>query len=173
MIRGDVVSCYSIFSCMRMFCRSLFVLLYIFFWSLCCLFFFDIRILITPLVSSNSSCYATAHIQTLKTHLIGCLVIWYYNVPTDPTNRKSSGGWYMERHRGDWRWCWERLSKSPLFLSSQQVLTRDIIVAANAHSIEILEYRMKKNVLQTCHLMVSTIIWHLNKFIWVKTVITK
>ena len=27
----------------------------LFFWSLCCLFFFDIRILITPLVSSNSS----------------------------------------------------------------------------------------------------------------------
>jgi hypothetical protein len=25
-----------------------------FFWPLCCLFFFDIRILITPLVSSNS-----------------------------------------------------------------------------------------------------------------------
>jgi hypothetical protein len=25
-------------------------------WPLCCLFFFDIRILITPLVSSNSSC---------------------------------------------------------------------------------------------------------------------
>ena len=38
-----------------LFCRSLFVLLYFFFWSLCCLFFFDIRILITPLVSSNSS----------------------------------------------------------------------------------------------------------------------
>ena len=38
-----------------MFCRSLFVLLSFFFWSLCCLFFFDIRILITPLVSSNSS----------------------------------------------------------------------------------------------------------------------
>jgi hypothetical protein len=32
-----------------MFCRSLFVLLYFFFWSLCCLFFFDIRILITSL----------------------------------------------------------------------------------------------------------------------------
>jgi hypothetical protein len=29
--------------------------LYFFFWPLCCLFFFDIRILITPLVSSNSS----------------------------------------------------------------------------------------------------------------------
>ena len=39
-----------------MFCTSLFVLLYIFFWSLCCLFFFDVRILITPLVSSNTSC---------------------------------------------------------------------------------------------------------------------
>jgi hypothetical protein len=38
-----------------MFCRSLFVLLYFFFWPLCCLFFFDIRILIAPLVSSSSS----------------------------------------------------------------------------------------------------------------------
>jgi hypothetical protein len=43
-------SCYSIFS--FMFCRSLDVL---FFWPLCCLFFFDIRILITPVVSSKSS----------------------------------------------------------------------------------------------------------------------
>ena len=39
-----------------MFCRLLFVLLYFFFWPLCCLFFFDIRILITPFVSSSSSC---------------------------------------------------------------------------------------------------------------------
>jgi hypothetical protein len=30
-----------------MFCKSLFVLLSFFFWSLCCLFFFDLRILIT------------------------------------------------------------------------------------------------------------------------------
>ena len=37
-----------------MFCRSFFVLLYFFFWPLCFLFFFDIQILITPLVSSNS-----------------------------------------------------------------------------------------------------------------------
>ena len=48
-------SCYSIFSFMGMFCRLLFVLLYFFFWPLCCLFFFDLRILVTPLVSSNSS----------------------------------------------------------------------------------------------------------------------
>ena len=47
-------SCYSICSFMCMLCRSLFVLLYFFFWPLCFLFFFDIRILITPLVSSNS-----------------------------------------------------------------------------------------------------------------------
>ena len=33
-------SCYSISSFMCMFCRSLFLLLYLFFWPLCCLFFF-------------------------------------------------------------------------------------------------------------------------------------
>jgi hypothetical protein len=43
-----------------MFCRSLFVFLYFFFWPLYCLFFCDIRILITSLISSNSS-YYTAH----------------------------------------------------------------------------------------------------------------
>ena len=42
-------SCYSIFNFICMFCRSLFVLLSLFFWPLCCLFFFDIRILITSL----------------------------------------------------------------------------------------------------------------------------
>jgi hypothetical protein len=47
-------SCYSIFSFMCMFCRSFFVLLYFFCWPLCCLFF-NKRILITLLVSSNSS----------------------------------------------------------------------------------------------------------------------
>ena len=54
-------SCYSIFSFMCMFCRLLFVLLCFFFWPLCCLFFFDIRILITPLIASNSSSYKTLH----------------------------------------------------------------------------------------------------------------
>ena len=38
-----------------MFCRSLFVLLYFFFWPLCCLSFSDLRILIAPLESSNYS----------------------------------------------------------------------------------------------------------------------
>ena len=36
-------SCYLIFSFICMLCRSLFVLLYFFFWPLCCLFFFDLR----------------------------------------------------------------------------------------------------------------------------------
>ena len=40
-----------------MFCRSLVVLLCFSYWSLCCVFFFNIRIPITPLVSSNSSYY--------------------------------------------------------------------------------------------------------------------
>ena len=48
-------SCYWFFSFMCMICRLLFVLLSFFFWPLCCLFSFDIRILITLLVSSNSS----------------------------------------------------------------------------------------------------------------------
>jgi hypothetical protein len=34
----------------------------IFFWPLCCLFFLDIRILINPLVSSNSS-YVSVNVQ--------------------------------------------------------------------------------------------------------------
>ena len=44
-----------VFSFMCLFCRSLFVLLSFFIWTLCCPFFFDIRILIIYLVSSNSS----------------------------------------------------------------------------------------------------------------------
>jgi hypothetical protein len=44
----------SLVSLMCMFCRSLFVLLYFFFWPLRCLFFFDLRILITPVALSKS-----------------------------------------------------------------------------------------------------------------------
>jgi hypothetical protein len=47
-------SCYLTFSFIYMFCKSLFFLLYFFFSSLWYLFF-DIRNLIAPLVSSNSS----------------------------------------------------------------------------------------------------------------------
>ena len=44
-------SCWSVFSFMCLFYISLFVLLYFFVWSLWCLFVFDMRILIAPLVS--------------------------------------------------------------------------------------------------------------------------
>jgi hypothetical protein len=39
-----------------MLCLSLFVLFSFFFWSLYCLSFFDLRLVITPVLSSNSSC---------------------------------------------------------------------------------------------------------------------
>ena len=49
-----------------------------FFWPLCCLFFFDLRILITPLVSSNSSyfdviIYAVMKSNTKKYHTAGTI----------------------------------------------------------------------------------------------------
>jgi hypothetical protein len=50
-----------------MFCRSQFIVLYFFFWPLCCLFFFDIRILITPLVSSNYFWTRTSPYNKLRT----------------------------------------------------------------------------------------------------------
>ena len=50
---SGVRQCYSIFIFMSMFCRSLFVLLSFSFWPLRCLSFFDLRILITPLVSTR------------------------------------------------------------------------------------------------------------------------
>ena len=42
--------------------------LYFFFWSLWCLFFFDIRILITPLVSSNCTCILCDILHTWDTY---------------------------------------------------------------------------------------------------------
>ena len=74
-------SYYSIFSFMCIFCRSLFFLLCIFFWPLCCLFFFDIRILITPLVSSKSSilfCQSRHRFvcTPIVTFLLTCDIFW-------------------------------------------------------------------------------------------------
>ena len=43
-----------------------FVLLYFFFWSLGCLFFLDMRILITPLVSSNSSYIISLYFKNIS-----------------------------------------------------------------------------------------------------------
>ena len=59
-ISGIRVTRSLLISFIFMFCRSLFIILYFFFWSLCFLLFFDIQILITPLLSSNSS-WTTLH----------------------------------------------------------------------------------------------------------------
>ena len=60
----------TIFRCMCMFCRPLFVLLSFLLWPLCCLSF-DLWILITTLVSSNSS-YVNMWMSTI------CLVDWFF-----------------------------------------------------------------------------------------------
>ena len=64
-----------------MFCRSLFVLLSFFFWSLCFLSFFDLRILINPLVSSNSSFKLKFSMQCFVDHcLFFCPVYFRHRV---------------------------------------------------------------------------------------------
>ena len=66
-------SCYSIFSFKCMFYRSFFVLLYFLFWPLCYLFFFDIRVLITPLVSSNSSLTWISNVRC-RSHVLSSMI---------------------------------------------------------------------------------------------------
>ena len=73
--------CYSIFSFIRMFCRSLFVLLYFFFWPLRCLFFFEIPILITPLYLQtllNILLFMLTFQQIFNEHLIFSLIYASY-----------------------------------------------------------------------------------------------
>ena len=65
--------CYSVFSFICIFCRSLFVLLYFFFWPSCCLFF-DLRIPITSLVSSNPSWYFNTMDMKIK-FIFGYIVL--------------------------------------------------------------------------------------------------
>jgi hypothetical protein len=54
-----------------MFCWSLFVLLYFFFWPLCCLFFFAIRIMFTFLVSFGHCVVCSSSLNGLW------LPLWY------------------------------------------------------------------------------------------------
>jgi hypothetical protein len=70
------------FSFICMFCRSLFVLLCFLFWPLRCLFCFDIRIPIAPLVCSNSSytfiffIHPIRHIDERASELMLSTVTW-------------------------------------------------------------------------------------------------
>ena len=71
-----------------MFSRSLFVLLYFFFWPLCCLFFFDLRNLITFLVSLNSSWeLCRVKQQTMKLVFVASLL------RTQHQGERAKAGW--------------------------------------------------------------------------------
>jgi hypothetical protein len=79
------------------FCRSLFVLLYFIFWPLCCLFLFDVRILVTLLVSSNSSVARRElehNISTWYSTLQGAI----FDEPMCSRIVNSSGFLYDNRH---------------------------------------------------------------------------
>jgi hypothetical protein len=93
-----VGSCYSIFSFICMFCRSLFVLLYVFFWPLYYLFFFDIRILITPLVSSNSS--SSKRNLSFRNN-IACSLTWHQTAITQTLDYWKTPKRCRKRHHWD------------------------------------------------------------------------
>jgi hypothetical protein len=76
------------FSFICMFSRSLFVLLFFFFWPLCCLFFFDIRIQISPLISLNSSRGLFKWIQICRSI---SLFAYIYVVVGDPIIKGPGG----------------------------------------------------------------------------------
>ena len=57
---------------------ALFVLLFIFFWPLCWMFFFDIRNLVTPLVSSNYSCFTYLYLNTWSGIQHDFYITWYF-----------------------------------------------------------------------------------------------
>ena len=59
----------SIFRLICMFCRSLFVLLAFFFWSLCCLSFFALQILITTLILQTILILNMFKIYLLTVHI--------------------------------------------------------------------------------------------------------
>ena len=69
-------SCFSSFSFMCMFYRSLFVHLSFFFRPLCCLYFFKSRLLITPLVSSNFSMFTLGHTFWTDRLCIYSIMLW-------------------------------------------------------------------------------------------------
>ena len=73
-------SYYSIFSFMCMFCRSFSSFYPFFFWPLCCLPFFDLRILFTPLVSSTSSYYFEAFGILLNLVFLFFSVVVFFNM---------------------------------------------------------------------------------------------
>ena len=76
-LSGTHVKSYSKMICMCIFCRSLFVLLY-FFWLL------DLRILITPLVPSNSS-YSESFMDFEETCSLFCIILCFLHFRCNTT----------------------------------------------------------------------------------------
>jgi hypothetical protein len=92
-----------------MFCWLLFVLLYFFFWPLCCLFFFDIRILIAPLISSNSSWnWNKLDVKCLIFSFLPVSINWYdilqvvlsYLFPVEKSIKDNAGDYLNCKGRG-------------------------------------------------------------------------
>ena len=75
---------------MCMFCRSLFVLLCFFSWPVCCLYF-ELQILITPLVSSNSSYKSDYYTERKGTHFN------FHGDPLVSSNSSYKSDSYTER----------------------------------------------------------------------------
>ena len=67
----------AIFSVVRVARSVVFCVVFLlsFFWSLCCLLFFSLRPLITPLVSSNSSCRNYLHFRSTRFKLP--VLVWF------------------------------------------------------------------------------------------------
>ena len=65
-----------------------------FVWPLCCLFFFDIRILITPLVSSNSSCQLDIGTILQKNMSFIIWVSWWYNQQIKNSDDLKHVNWF-------------------------------------------------------------------------------
>ena len=106
--------CCSIFSFMCMYCRSLFVLLSFFFWSLYCLSF-DLWILITPMVSSNSSYHSRGRIMAKSFIIYISLFLGKWECLVCP----SGLAMYIE---------WMCLSMHGMFLCQMDRLTRSDVL---------------------------------------------
>ena len=83
----------------KLICRSLFVLLYFYFWSLCCLFFFYIRIMITlwylhTRLNSNTNCTIRVNSGAL---LVTPVVLHLSKIWLQVMNEKRLGLWPGER----------------------------------------------------------------------------
>ena len=61
------------------------------FWPLCCLFFFDIRILIGPPVSSTSSCWLGIRLGCSNQSVMSTHELLFYKNPTKRIGLVQSG----------------------------------------------------------------------------------